>query len=257
MICLSVEPVSDRSPSATPTRRDTMLAAVTGAIAAGPGPVALHAPDGFLSPLIAAAMWAVTVIVLAYSVKRTNETFDERAIPLLGVTAAFIFAAQMFNFQVVGGTSGHLLGGVLAAVLLGPWAATLVMACVIAVQGLVFQDGGLVVMGANIFNMGIIGTLGGFAVYTGLCRLLGGEERGRLPAAAVAAWVSVVAAAAAMAVELGLSGTTDLVIAMTAMVGIHALIGIGEALVTVAALAFVKVVRPDLLRLRDLRPATT
>jgi cobalt/nickel transport system permease protein len=233
-----------------------MLATIAGTIAAGPAPVALHAPDGFLTPVVAAVMWAVSAIVLAYAVKRTNETFDERAIPLLGVTAAFIFAAQMFNFQVIGGTSGHLLGGVLAAVLLGPWAATLVMACVIAVQGLVFQDGGLVVMGANIFNMGIIGTLGGFAVYTALCRLLGGEERGRLPAAAVAAWLSVVAAAVAMALELGLSGTTDLVIALTAMVGIHALIGIGEALVTVAALAFVKVVRPDLLRLRDMRPAT-
>jgi cobalt/nickel transport system permease protein len=200
-------------------------------------------------------MWAITAVVLAYAVKRTNETFDERAIPLLGVTAAFIFAAQMFNFQVIGGTSGHLLGGVLAAVLLGPWAGTLVMTCVVAVQGLVFQDGGLVVMGANIFNMGIIGTLGGYALYRGLCRVLGGEERGRLPAAAVAAWVSVVAASAAMALELGLSGTTDLALALAAMVGIHALIGIGEALVTVAALAFVRAVRPDLLTLRDARPA--
>ena len=87
----------------------------------------------------------------------------------MGVMAAFIFAAQMFNFQVAGGTSGHLLGGVLAAVLLGPWAGTLVMACVIAVQALVFSDGGLVVMGANIFNMGIVGTLGGFALYRALC----------------------------------------------------------------------------------------
>jgi cobalt/nickel transport system permease protein len=232
-----------------------MLTAIASAFPAGPGPVNLHAPDGFLSPLVAGVMWAITAVVVAYAVKRTNETVDERAIPLLGVTAAFVFAAQMFNFQVIGGTSGHLLGGVLAAVLLGPWAATLVMVCVVAVQGLVFQDGGLVVMGANIFNMGIIGTLGGFALYAGLCRLLGGEERGRLPAAAVAAWVSVVAAAAAMALELGLSGTTDLALALTAMVGIHALIGIGEALVTVAALAFVKAVRPDLLKLRDLHPA--
>ncbi|MCU0482795.1 MAG: energy-coupling factor ABC transporter permease [Chloroflexi bacterium] len=232
-----------------------MLAAIAGALAAGPAPVSLHAPDGFLAPLVAAIMWAITALVLAYAVKRTNETFDERAIPLLGVTAAFIFAAQMFNFQVIGGTSGHLLGGVLAAVLLGPWAGTLVMTCVVAVQGLVFQDGGLVVMGANIFNMGIIGTLGGYALYRGLCRVLGGEERGRLPAAAVAAWVSVVAASAAMALELGLSGTTDLALALAAMVGIHALIGIGEALVTVAALAFVRAVRPDLLTLRDARPA--
>ena len=155
------------------------------------------------------------------AVKKTNETFDERAIPLMGVTAAFIFAAQMFNFQVIGGTSGHLLGGVLAAVLLGPWAGTLVMVAVVAVQGLVFQDGGLVVMGANIFNMGIIGTLGGYAIYRALCGILGGEQRARIPAAGVAAWLSVFAAAGAMALELGLSGTTDLVVALTAMLSIH------------------------------------
>ncbi len=185
--------------------------------------------------------------------KKTNETLDERAIPLMGVTAAFIFAAQMFNFQVIGGTSGHLLGGVLAAVLLGPWAGTLVMVAVVAVQGLVFQDGGLVVMGANIFNMGIIGTLGGYAVYRALCGLVRGEERGRIPGAGIAAWLSVFLAAGAMAIELALSGTTDLALALTAMLSIHALIGIGEALITMAALAFVKVTRPDLLTLRDAR----
>jgi cobalt/nickel transport system permease protein len=196
-------------------------------------------------------MWVVTLIVLAYAVRETNRTLDERAVPLMGVMAAFIFAAQMFNFQVVGGTSGHLLGGVLAAVLLGPWAATLVMASVVAVQALVFQDGGLVVLGANIFNMGVIGTLGGYAVYRVLCGLLGGEERARIPAAGIAAWLAVVAGATAMAVELALSGTTVLAIALPTMVGIHVLIGIGEALITMAALAFIQVTRADLLRLRD------
>jgi cobalt/nickel transport system permease protein len=196
-------------------------------------------------------MWVVTLIVLAYAVRETNRTLDERAVPLMGVMAAFIFAAQMFNFQVVGGTSGHLLGGVLAAVLLGPWAATLVMASVVAVQALVFQDGGLVVLGANIFNMGVIGTLGGYAVYRVLCGLLGGEERARIPAAGIAAWLAVVAGATAMAVELALSGTTVLAIALPTMVGIHVLIGIGEALITMAALAFIQVTRADLFRLRD------
>ena len=223
--------------------------------ATAPGPVAMHAPDGFLSLPIAGVMWALTVVAVAVAVKKTNDTFDERAIPLMGVTAAFIFAAQMFNFQVIGGTSGHLLGGVLAAVLLGPWAGTLVMTAVIAVQALVFQDGGLVVMGANIFNMGIVGTIGGYAVYRALCGLLGGETRARIPAAGIAAWLSVVAGATAMAVELGLSGTTDIAVALTAMVGIHLLIGIGEALVTMAAIAFVSVTRPDLLKLRDARTA--
>jgi len=219
------------------------------------GPPQLHAPDGFLSVPIAAVMWLITIAVTAYAVKRTNETFDERAIPLMGVTAAFIFAAQMFNFQVIGGTSGHLLGGVLAAVLLGPWAGTLVMVAVVAVQGLVFQDGGLVVMGANIFNMGIIGTLGGYAVYRALCAALGGEQRARIPAAGIAAWLAVFLAAGAMALELGLSGTTDLAVALTTMLSIHALIGIGEALITMAALAFIQVTRPDLFRLRDARVA--
>ena len=217
----------------------------------------LHAPDGFVSLPIAALMWAVTAAVVGYAVYRTNRDLDERAVPLLGVMAAFIFAAQMFNFPVVGGTSGHLLGGVLAAVLLGPWAATLVMTAVIAIQALLFQDGGLLIMGANIFNMGIVGTLGGYAVYRAIAGLLGGEERGRLPAAGVAAWVSVVAAAVAMTLQLAASGIVPLQIALPAMVGVHALIGIGEALITVGALAFIGATRADLFRLRNAHAAPT
>jgi cobalt/nickel transport system permease protein len=219
----------------------------------------MHAPDGFLSVPVALVMWALTLVVLAVAVRQTNRSLDDRAIPLMGVMAAFIFAAQMFNFQVVGGTSGHLLGGVLAAVLLGPWAGTLVMACVIAVQALVFQDGGLVVMGANIFNMGIVGTLGGFYLYRAIGGILGGEDRARLPAAAIAAWVSVVAGSAAMTIELAVSGTTPIEIAFPAMVGIHVLIGIGEAFITTAAIAFIGATRADLLTLRDAgarRPGT-
>jgi cobalt/nickel transport system permease protein len=219
---------------------------------APPAPVpALHAPDGFLSVPIAAVMWIATIVVLAYSVRQTNRTLDERSIPLMGVMAAFIFAAQMFNFQVIGGTSGHLLGGVLAAVLLGPWAGTLVMASVVAVQALVFQDGGLVVLGANIFNMGVIGTLGGYAIYRALCGVLGGEDRARVPAAGIAAWLSVVIAAGAISIELALSGTTELMVALPTMVAIHMLIGVGEAIITMAALAFIQVTRPDLFELRD------
>jgi cobalt/nickel transport system permease protein len=190
-------------------------------------------------------------------VRETNRTLDEREIPLMGVVAAFIFAAQMFNFQVVGGTSGHLLGGVLAAVLLGPWTGTLVMTCVIGVQALIYQDGGLVVLGANIFNMGVVGTLGGFWIYRLLCRLLGGEDRARIPAAGIAAWVAVVVGAAATALELALSGTTVLEIALPTMVGIHALIGVGEALITMGALAFIAATRSDLFALRDDRRAAS
>jgi cobalt/nickel transport system permease protein len=215
------------------------------------GGAQLHAPDGFLSVPVALGMWAVTIVCLAISVSRANRTLDERSVPLMGVMAAFIFAAQMFNFPVAGGTSGHLLGGVLAAVLLGPWVGTIVMACVVAVQGLVFQDGGLLVMGANIFNMGIIGTFGGFAIYITIARVLGGEDRGRLPAAGVAAWLSVILAALAMSLEMIVSGTTSMEVVLTAMLGTHVLIGVGEALITVAALAFITAVRPDLFRLRD------
>jgi cobalt/nickel transport system permease protein len=228
-----------------------MVAAIIPTLTGPAGGFQLHAPDGFLTVPIALAMWAVTLGVLAVAVRRANRSLDDRAIPLMGVMAAFIFAAQMFNFQVVGGTSGHLLGGVLAAVLLGPWAGTLVMASVVAVQALIFQDGGLVVLGANIFNMGIVGTLGGFYLYRVIARLLGGESRGRLPAAGIAAWVSVVLGALAMTLQLAASGTTPLEIALPAMVGIHVLIGIGEALITVAAIGFVAATRSDLLRLRD------
>jgi cobalt/nickel transport system permease protein len=212
---------------------------------------ALHAPDGFLSGPVAIAMWVVTLVILAIAVRRTNRTLDERAVPLLGVMAAFIFAAQMFNFQVIGGTSGHLLGGVLAAVLLGPWAGTLVMAAVVSVQAFVHQDGGLLVLGANIFNMGVIGTLGGYALYRALCSVLGGERRARIPAAAIAAWASVVAGAVAISLEMALSGFIALEVTLPIMVGVHALIGIGEAIITAAALGFIALTRSDLFELRD------
>ena len=216
---------------------------------------ALHAPDRFLSVPVSLLMWVLTVAVLAVAVARTNRDLDEKAVPLMGVMAAFIFAAQMINFPVAGGTSGHLLGGVLAAVLLGPWVGTIVMTAVIAVQALVFSDGGLVVMGANIFNMGIVGTLGGYAIYRALARLFGGEDRGRIPAAAIAAWAAVVLASVAMSLELAVSGTVALEVVLPAMVGVHVAIGVGEALITAAALAFIAATRRDLLDLRPDRAA--
>lgn len=231
-----------------------MIASILQPLEQANAPEALHAPDGFLSLPVAIVMWIVTLLVIAYAVRQTNRTLDERAVPLLGVMAAFIFAAQLFNVPVLGGTSGHLLGGVLAAVLLGPWAGTLVMTAVVAVQALLFQDGGLLVMGANIFNMGVIGTLGGYALYRSIASLLGGEERGRLPAAGIAAWTSVVVGAVAIAVQLGVSGVTPLEIALPAMVGAHLVIGVVEALITAAALAFIGVTRADLFRLRDAQP---
>ena len=233
------------------------LYAVAVAVARSTGGIdpSLHAADRFLTVPVSLLMWAVTAIVLAISVRQTNRTMDERSVPLMGVMAAFIFAAQMINFQVAGGTSGHLLGGVLAAILLGPWAGTLVMACVIAVQALLFSDGGLVVMGANIFNMGVVGTLGGYAIYRALCAVLGGEDRARIPASGIAAWLAVVVAAVAMSLELIVSGTSPAEIVLPAMVGVHVFIGLGEALITAAALAFIAATRKDLFDLRPDRAA--
>jgi len=211
----------------------------------------LHAPDGFFSTPVAAVFWVLSMAAVGLSLQRAGSALDERAVPLMGVMAAFIFAAQMFNFAIPGGTSGHLLGGVLAAILLGPWAGTIVMAVVIATQAIVFQDGGLVALGVNIFNMGVIGTMGGYWVYRSVLLPLGGEEKGRMAAAAVAAWVSVVVAAIVCAFQLAASDTTSLGTALGAMVGWHVIIGLGEALITVAALTFIANSRADLLTVRD------
>ena len=207
-------------------------------------PAPMHIPDGFLSLLISAFCWLITIALDGVAISRTNKTLGERQVPLMGIMAAFIFAAQMINFPVAGGTSGHLLGGALAAIALGPWAAMLVMTSVIAVQGLLFQDGGLTVMGANILNMGLLTTIVGYGFYRAV---LGRSQGVKLVTAGVAAWLSVMTGALLTSLELWLSGTAKLNIVIPAMLGVHALIGIGEALITVAALAFIFRTRPDIL----------
>ncbi len=205
----------------------------------------MHIPDGFLSAPVALLWWVLTVAALAVAVQRV-QGFDERWLPLMGVMAAFIFAAQMLNFPVLGGTSGHLLGGALAALLLGPWAGMLVMACVIALQALLFQDGGLLALGANIFNMGVATALVGHGVGMPLIRAAGGKPWGLIAAGFVAAWLSVMVAAFLTSLQLALSGLAPAVV-FPAMLFVHAFIGIGEGLITVAALAFVATTRPDLV----------
>ncbi len=206
-------------------------------------PTPLHIPDGFLSIIVSIISWAITIIVLSAAVKRT-EALDEKQVPLMGIMAAFIFAAQMINFPVAGGTSGHLLGGALAAIVLGPWAGMLVMTAVIGVQGLLLQDGGLLVMGANILNMGLLTAAVGFGLY----KLAEGRNRTiKLGLAGLGAWLSVMAGALTTSLQLWLSGTARLDIVLPAMLGIHTVIGIGETLITVSALAFIFRTRPDLL----------
>jgi len=188
--------------------------------------------------------WAITIVTVGIAISKTNKSLGEKQIPLMGIMAAFIFAAQMLNFPVAGGTSGHFLGGALAAMVLGPWAGVLVMTAVIAVQGLLFQDGGLLVMGANIFNMGLLTAMIGFGLY----RAAAGRSKGtRLAVAGAAAWLAVLAAALVASLQLWLSGASRLEIVVPAMLGVHVLIGIGEAIITVAALAFIEQTRPDLL----------
>jgi cobalt/nickel transport system permease protein len=207
-------------------------------------PPALHIPDGFLSILTSLICWTITAIMVGIAVSRTNKSLGEKQVPLMGVMAAFIFAAQMINFPIAGGTSGHLLGGALAAITLGPWAGMLVMTAVIAVQGLLFQDGGLLVMGANILNMGLLTSVIGYGLYRSV---LGKSQGTRLAIAGAAAWLSVMTGALATALQLWLSGTARLEIVLPAMLTVHALIGLGEALITVAALGFIFRTRPDLL----------
>ena len=207
-------------------------------------PAPLHIPDGFLSLVVSIICWAITALTLSIAISRTNKSLGEKQVPLMGIMAAFIFAAQMINFPVAGGTSGHLLGGALAAIVLGPWAAMLVMTAVIAVQALLFQDGGLLVMGANILNMGLLTAAVGYGLYRSVVK---SSYTTKLSVAGVAAWLSVMAGALATSLQLWLSGTSNLQTVVLAMLGVHALIGVGEALITVAALGFVLRTRPDLL----------
>lgn len=210
--------------------------------------LALHIPDGFLSPGVSVFCWVITLVLIAVSLNKVQKDYQEKAVPLMGVCAAFIFAAQMINFPIPGGTSGHLVGGTLAAIILGPWAGTLVVTVVFIVQAVLFQDGGLTVLGANILNMGLIGTFCGYYLYKAIRFSLGRTSwRSMAIATVVSAWCSVVIAAIATALQLALSGTVPLMVSMIAMVSWHVLIGVGEAIITVIAVGFVWRSRPDLI----------
>ncbi len=211
-------------------------------------PGAMHIPNGFLNLGVTLITWLLTVLAVGYALRRTSQELDERQIPLVGVLAAAIFAGQMLNFAVAGGTSGHLVGAAIASILLGPWSAMLALTCVVVIQALVFQDGGLVVMGANILNMAVIGVLVSFAVYNLVQKLVGKQRWGLYVSGFIAAWTSIVVAALAVALQVALSGRSPANIVIPVMAGVHALIGVGEGLITVGALAFIRSTRPDLLR---------
>lgn len=220
-----------------------------------PTPIAMHIPDGFLSVPVSILLWLITILVVGYALRRASADLGERQVPVMGVLAAAIFAGQMLNFAVAGGTSGHLLGAALATIILGPWAATLVLTCVIAIQALIFQDGGLLVLGANIFNMAIIGVAVAYTTFRTIHKLAGSRPWALYVSGFLAAWASVEIAALGTAIELSLSGTSPANIAIPAMGGIHALIGIGEGLITVGALAILYASRRDLLIINESTPA--
>ncbi|HEY9075677.1 MAG TPA: energy-coupling factor ABC transporter permease [Anaerolineaceae bacterium] len=209
-------------------------------------PNQMHIPDGFLSGIVSIVLWLVSIAVLAIALRKTNKTLGDREIPLMGVLAAAIFAGQMLNFSITGGTSGHLLGAALATILLGPWSAVLVLTSVVAIQALIFQDGGLLALGANIFNMAIVGVFSANLVYTLIRKVSMGKSWSILVGGFVAAWTSIFIASLAAALELSISGTSPANLSIPAMGGIHALIGIGEGLITTGALAFIYASRRDL-----------
>jgi len=206
----------------------------------------MHIPDGFLDPKVAISSGILSAAGIALAARKARIELPARRVPLMGLAAAFVFAAQMLNFPVAGGTSGHLIGAVLCSVLLGPSAAVLVVSSVLIVQCLAFGDGGVLALGANVFNMAIVSSVGGYAIYRGLHRLFPGP-RGRLLAVAVASWVATVVAAVVCAGQLALSGTVPWTVALPAMAYVHMLIGVGEAIITTLVIATIAQTKPELL----------
>lgn len=201
----------------------------------------MHIPDGFLDTKTWITATAASGVAITYAVKKANKELEEKDPPLMGVLAAFIFAAQMINFPVAGGTSGHFVGGALATILLGPWKAMLAMSSVIVIQAFLFGDGGISTLGANIFNMAILAPSAAYLIY-GLLR------RFSMPTAAfTAGLVSTVLTALAVALELFVSGTSPLAVTASLMTGWHLLIGIGEGLITATTIGYLARIRPDLI----------
>jgi cobalt/nickel transport system permease protein len=205
----------------------------------------MHIPDGFLDAKTLVVTASLAAVGVTAAVRQARAQLPPRKVPLLGVTAAFVFAAQMVNFPIAGGTSGHLIGGVLAGVLLGPSGTVLVMTAVLTLQCLLFADGGLLALGANIFNMGIVGGVGGYYVYRALSRAFG--ARAKFLAVAVAAWCGTVMSAVATAGELSLSGVVPWSVGVLAMAGVHMVMGVGEALITTLVVLAIDRTRPEIL----------
>lgn len=209
----------------------------------------MHIPDGFLDTKTWVSFWAVSFGFISISVKKAKEELKEKTIPLMGVLGAFIFAAQMLNFPVLNGTSGHFVGGVLAGIVLGPFAGFIVMSVVLIIQSLLFGDGGVLALGANIFNMGIIGTILGYYIFILLNKVF--KEKIYINSF-IAGWLAIVLGALSCSIQLALSKTVPIYLGLPSMVSIHALIGIGEGLITSLVLTFLYKTRKDLIFVKNI-----
>jgi cobalt/nickel transport system permease protein len=196
----------------------------------------MHIPDGFLSPAVWTSLTAISICGIGMAIRKTKVNDDQSQIPLIGVTTAFIFAAQMINFPVAGATSGHLTGSTLAAILFGPWMSMLIMTAVIMIQSIFFQDGGITAMGANLFNVAIVAPWIGYGIY----KLFSKTKYFvfTLSGVFIASWISVVTSSALVGIELALSGLVPLGLALMAMITWHSLIGLGEGIITVVVIKY-------------------
>ena len=210
----------------------------------------MHIPDGFLDGKTAATAAVISVVGVGLALRQVRRELPPRRMPLLGLAAAFLFAAQMVNFPVAGGTSGHLVGGVLVAALLGPSAAIIVLTAVLVVQCFLFADGGVLALGANLFNMGILGTGGGYLVYRLIASRVSGL-RGRVTGVAFGGWISTVLASIGCAGQLAWSHTIPWSAGFPMMASVHMIIGIGEGLIGALAFLAIQRTRPDLLAERE------
>ncbi|HEX7094335.1 MAG TPA: energy-coupling factor ABC transporter permease [Acidimicrobiales bacterium] len=209
----------------------------------------MHVPDGFIDAPVCAAGAVVAAGTVALAARKAAHDLDDRAVPLAGLTSAYVFAVQMLNFPVASGTSGHLLGGCLAAAFVGPWLACVAMAVVVGVQALVFADGGLSALGINVILLAVVPAFAGAAILRVASAVLPATRRALLASTAVAAWVTVVLAAAVFTALFALGGAADVALRdlAVAMIGVHALVGVGEAAITTMTLGAVLASRPDLV----------
>ena len=217
--------------------------------------VLMHIPDGLIGFAMAVVTWVVAIGAIAYALKRSRVELDDRSIPIVGLIAAFVFAAQMVTIPVAGGTSAHLLGGAMAGIMLGPWVGMLVVSVVYMVQAIGFADGGITALGANILAMGVLAAVGGYYLFRAVTAFLPRTRWAYLGAVAVASWVTIVVAAVLVAVFIVFGGPLPLA-AFPIMIGVHMLVGILEATISTSVVAAVLATRPDLLANGDRLPAS-